>query len=204
MSSSTNPLLAPWTGPHGGLPPFSSVQTSHFLPAITEAVAAFHADLSAITSSPHPPTFSNTMEAYCSAGKTLRAAETIYSTWSAVMSSPEFQLVETQIEPQLAAARDAVFQNSALFARIKAVHDDASARAALTAEQARLLEVTFKTFKRRGALLSDTEKPEVAAINQELSALFTQFSQTLLKDEEAVTQARAQSLHAPLMRLFDC
>ena len=62
--------------------------------------------------------------------------------------------------------------------------------------------MTFKTFKRRGALLSDTEKPEVAAINQELSALFTQFSQTLLKDEEAVTQARAQSLHAPLMRLF--
>jgi len=57
------------------------------------------------------------------------------------------------------------------------LHDDAAARAALQPEQARLLEVTFKTFKRRGALLSDAQKPEVAAINQELSALFTQFSQ---------------------------
>jgi peptidyl-dipeptidase Dcp len=168
MSSSTppNPLLAPWSGPHGGLPPFASVQTSHFLPAITESIASFHADLSAIASSPAPPTFANTMEAYCSAGKALEAASAIYSTWSSVMSTPEFQAVETQVEPLLAAARDVVFQNSALFSRIKALHDDASARAALAPEQARLLEVTFTKFKRRGALLSDAEKPEVAAINQ--------------------------------------
>ena len=194
-STSPNPLLAPWTGPHGGVPPFSSIHTSHFLPAITQAITDFHNDLAAITSSPSPPTFANTMEAYCAAGHTLRAVESIYGTWSAVMSSPDFQAVETQAEPLLAAARDAVFQNSALFARIKvtlplslrcihclhspiqALHDDAAARAALQPEQARLLEVTFKTFKRRGALLSDAQKPEVAAINQELSALFTQFSQ---------------------------
>ena len=31
------------------------VQISHFIPAITEVVAAFHADLADITSSPHPP-----------------------------------------------------------------------------------------------------------------------------------------------------
>jgi peptidyl-dipeptidase Dcp len=82
------------------------------------------------------------------------------------MSNPEFQAVETEIEPLLAAARDAVFQNSALFSRIKALHDDSSALAALAPEQARVLDVTFKTFKRRGALLSESEKPEVAAINQ--------------------------------------
>jgi peptidyl-dipeptidase Dcp len=82
------------------------------------------------------------------------------------MSSPDFQAVETQIEPLLAAARDAAFQNSALFSRIKTLHDDAGARATLTPEQVRLLDVTFKNFKRRGALLSDAEKPEVAAINQ--------------------------------------
>lgn len=165
-SDSPNPLLAPWTGPYGGLPPFSSVKTSHFMPAITESIAAFHSDLTAITSCPDQPTFANTMEAYCAAGKTLEYASTVYNTWSSTMSTPEFQAVETQIEPLLAAARDAVYQNAALFSRIKAVHDDASARAALAPEQARLLEVTFKTFKRRGALLSDTEKPEVAAINQ--------------------------------------
>lgn len=48
----------------------------------------------------------------------------------------------------------------------QALHDDATVRATLSPEQARLLEVTFKNFKRRGALLGDAEKPEVAAINQ--------------------------------------
>jgi peptidyl-dipeptidase Dcp len=130
------------------------------------------------------------------------------------MSTSEFQAVETQVEPLLAAARDAVFQNAQLFARIKALHEDArikalhedaGALAALTPEQTRLLDVTFKNFKRRGALLSDAEKPEVASINQvnhwhirycfsltflrqELSSLFTQFCQNLLKSEEAVTE----------------
>ncbi len=168
-AASSNPLLAPWTGPYGGLPPFSTVQTSHFLPAITETIAAFHSDLAAITSCPQHPTFANTMQPYCTAGKALEAASNVYSTWSSVMSNPEFQAVETQIEPLLAAARDAVFQDAALFSRIKALHDDAGARAALAPEDARLLDVTFKTFKRRGALLSDAEKPEVAAINQVLA-----------------------------------
>jgi peptidyl-dipeptidase Dcp len=81
------------------------------------------------------------------------------------MSTPEFQAVETQIEPLLAAARDTAFQNAALFARIKALHDH---RANLEPEQVRLLEVTFKNFKRRGALLGDAEKLEAAAINKVL------------------------------------
>jgi peptidyl-dipeptidase Dcp len=223
-----NPLLAPWPGRYGGIPPFASVQTGHFLPAITESIASFHSDLAAIASSSEQPSFANTMEAcvvpfpqcrfvtpclralpslqfcntlrrYCAAGKTLQLASAIYSTWSSVNSTPEFQAIETKIEPLLAAAQDAVFQNAALFARIKvpfrcqhtstkplaisfeaqhypkpltislepqALHDDATVRATLSPEQARLLEVTFKNFKRRGALLGDAEKPEVAAINQ--------------------------------------
>lgn len=165
-AASSNPLLTPWTGLHGGLPPFSTVETAHFLPAITATISAFYSDLAAIASCPEQPTFANTMQAYCAAGKELEAASNIYNTWSSVKSTPEFQAVQTQIEPLLAAAGDAVYQNAALFSRIKALHDDASARAALAPEEARLLEVTFKTFKRRGALLSDAQKPEVAAINQ--------------------------------------
>jgi peptidyl-dipeptidase Dcp len=28
-STAMNPLLAPWTGPHGGVPPFASVKVEH-------------------------------------------------------------------------------------------------------------------------------------------------------------------------------
>ena len=29
-----NPLLAPWTGPYGGVPPFDQVKVEHFKPAL--------------------------------------------------------------------------------------------------------------------------------------------------------------------------
>ena len=33
-----NPLLAPWTGPHGGVPPFDQVKVEHFKPALEAAM----------------------------------------------------------------------------------------------------------------------------------------------------------------------
>jgi len=33
-----NPLLAPWTGPYGGVPPFDKVKISDFKPALEAAM----------------------------------------------------------------------------------------------------------------------------------------------------------------------
>ena len=34
-----NPLLEPWTGPHGGVPPFDRIGAGHFSPALEQAMA---------------------------------------------------------------------------------------------------------------------------------------------------------------------
>ena len=38
-SPADNPVLAAWTGPRGGVPPFNLVRTEHFAPALDEAIA---------------------------------------------------------------------------------------------------------------------------------------------------------------------
>src|SRR5690606_22787460 len=105
-----------------------------------------------------------------------------YGVWSGNLSTPEFQAVETKMEPQLAAHADAILQNAALFRRIEAVYE-ARERSGLTPEQKRLAWYHWNRFVRAGAKLDPPAKARVAAINQELAGLFTRFSQNLLADE---------------------
>ena len=55
-----NPLLAPWTAPHG-LPPFERIRPEHFEPALQAAMADHLAELRAIASRDGEPTFDDTV-----------------------------------------------------------------------------------------------------------------------------------------------
>ena len=50
-----NPLLAPWTGPYGGVPPFDQVKVEHFKPALEAAMAEQLAEIDRITADPPRP-----------------------------------------------------------------------------------------------------------------------------------------------------
>ncbi len=76
-----NPLLEPWAGPHGGLPPFDRVKLEHFRPALEQAMARALAELDAIGKRAAKPSFENTLAAY---ERALRP----YARVRAVFSSP--------------------------------------------------------------------------------------------------------------------
>jgi len=65
------PMLAPWTGPYGGVPPFDKVEVAQFKPALEAAMAEQLAELEKITDDPAPPTFANTLAAFEKTGRTL-------------------------------------------------------------------------------------------------------------------------------------
>ncbi|NBX41310.1 MAG: M3 family peptidase, partial [Gammaproteobacteria bacterium] len=48
----TDPLLAPWSGPYGGVPPFDKVETKNLGKAIESAIALHLAELDAIANDP--------------------------------------------------------------------------------------------------------------------------------------------------------
>ena len=179
----SEPLLAPWTGPHGGVPPFNKIKVKDFKPALLKGMDLARAEIKAIAENKQPATFENTIAALEDSGRPFNRAGAMFGTFTATMNSKPMQGVEKEMAPIIAAYADEITQNEALFARIKAVYDN-RASAKLTPEQARLVEVTYKNFARRGAALSAKDKTRLKEINQKLAGLFTTFSQNQLADEE--------------------
>ena len=177
-----NPLLAEWEGPYGGVPPFDEIRVEHFKPALEAAMAENLANIDRIANDPAAPTFENTIAAMERASRTLDRVGTAYGVWSSTMNSPEFQAVEREMEPRLAAFSDSITQNEKLFQRIEAVYNS-SEKATLTPEQQRLTWLYHNNFVRAGARLEPAAKARLSQINQELAGLFTQFSQNVLADE---------------------
>jgi peptidyl-dipeptidase Dcp len=177
-----NPLLAKWTGPYGGVPPFEKVKVEQFKPALEAAMAEQLGEIDKIAKDPAAPSFENTIAALERSGRTLSRVNAIFGVYSSNLSTPEFQAVETEMAPRLAAFGDRITQNEPLFKRIAAVYDSRE-RSSLTPEQKRVTWLTYTNFVRAGAQLDAAAKKRVAEINERLAALFTSFSQNLLADE---------------------
>jgi len=177
-----NPLLALWIGPYAGTPAFDKVKVADMKPAIEIAMAENLAEIDRIAKDPAAPTFANTIAALERTGRTLDRVTNIYGIWSSTMSSPDFQVVEREMAPKLAAFQDQVTQNEPLFKRIEAVYNSPE-KAKLTPEEQRLAWVYYNNFVRSGARLDATAKTRLSEINQKLAGLYTQFSQNVLADE---------------------
>ncbi len=179
-----NPLLAKWSGPYGGVPPLARVKVSHFKPALEAAMDAKRRDIAAIAENAAPPTFENTIVALEDAGRTFDDVENVFGIWSSTMNTPDFQAVEREMAPKLAAFSDEITQNTKLFQRIAAVYDSPE-KAKLTPEQQRLVWRRYTRFVRAGAKLEAPAKKRLTEINQRLASLYTTFSQNVLADEES-------------------
>ncbi len=192
------PLLEPWTGPYGGVPPFSQVEPETFAEAFEVAIAEAEAEIEAIATSNEEPTFHNTVTALERAGQTLRRVGAVFGVHAGNLNVGPLPDLQRTIRPLLAAHSDRVVQNQALFDRIQAVWRDHQtgqdqngqngqnqepADPALDGPSQRLLEQTHQYFVRQGAALSPADKATLAGLNQQLAGLYTDFGQNVLDDE---------------------
>ena len=182
LNPENNPLLAKWEGPYGGVPPFDRVQIPLFKPALEAAMTEQLAETEKIANDPAPPNFENTIAALERTGSSLDRVGTLYGVWSATMNSPEFQVVQREMAPRLAAFTDQINQNEALFKRIETVYNSPT-KAKLTPEQQRLTWLYYTNFVRAGARLDANAKKRLSEINQQLAGLYTRFSQNVLAEE---------------------
>jgi len=176
-------MLSPWTGPYGGVPDFRLVRIAAFKPAILEGIARDRAEIAKIANNKAAPSFANTIAALEDTGRALNRVGSFFNIYTSTMNNEEMRKVEQEMTPVLAAFGDEVVQNGKLFARIKAVYE-ARESSGLSPEQQRLVWVVYRNFTRQGAALSDEDKKRLAAINQDLAKLYTQFGQNELGDEE--------------------
>jgi peptidyl-dipeptidase Dcp len=178
-----DPMLAAWSGPYGGVPPWDRVKPELFPAAFETGIAVLLAQVDVIAANPERPTFDNVIAALEDAGRHLDRANTLFGVLTNNLSTPQVQEIDREWSPKITAAFDAIVFNEKLFARIAAVHEGRE-RAGLTPEQLRLLTRTYDQYVRAGAKLTAEQKKRLGDINQELSVAYTDFSKKVLADED--------------------
>ena len=161
-------------------PAFDKIHDGDFRPAFEAGMAEQRAEAAAIARNPEAPTFDNTLVALERSGGLLDRVQTVFSNINAANTNSEMQKIQTEMSPKLAAHRDAIFLDAALFARVQMLYEQ-RAKLGLDAESAQLLKRTYTQFIRAGSPLSDVDKTRLRELNAQLSSLTTQFQQNVLK-----------------------
>jgi len=174
----TNPFLAPSDLPYQ-LPRFADISDDAFAPAFDRGMEEQLAEVAAITADPAEPTFANTLEPLERSGQVLQRALAVFFNKSGSDTNDAIDALQAEYAARLAAHEDAIRLDAALFARIRAVHENSDG---LDAEQRHLVERYFTEMTLAGAALDEADKDRLRAINEKLSTLSTSFEQALLAD----------------------
>jgi len=177
-------LLQEWTGSYGGVPPWDQVKVSQFPSAFQAAMAAYKAEFEAILETPGPITFDNTITASELSGEKMGRLFSIWGVHSSNLSSTEVRKIQAEWEPKVSAFFSELTLDARYFQRVKYLYDQ-RASLNLDAKQLRLLERTYDSLVRNGALLNAAKKAQVIGIETDLSKKFSAFSEKVLADEES-------------------
>ena len=188
----SNPFYAPSSLPFHA-PPFDKLKDEDYQPAIEAGMAEQLKEIQAIAENPAPPTFENTLVAMEKSGQLLQRAGNTFGGVVGANTNPVLQKVREELAPKLAAHQDAITLNAKLFARVAAIYKQRDALK-LDPESLRLLQVTYDTFVRSGANLSEADKTELKKLNEEIATLSDAFARKLLeatKDGAYVTKDKS-------------
>ncbi|MEO7070337.1 MAG: M3 family metallopeptidase [Nostocoides sp.] len=177
----TNPLLSPSSLPLG-LPPYAAIRDEHYVEALEAGMAEHRVEVDAITANPEPATFENTVVALERSGRLLDRVTRVFFGVSAAHGTPAVQQIETDFSPKLSAHADAIRLDPVLFERIKSVHDDRRAMAALDPESRRLVERYVVELTAAGAGLDARTTARLRDLNGQLATLTTQFRNDVLAE----------------------
>ncbi len=161
--------------------PFSQIKNEDFEPAFEQAIKDAKQEVQDIINNPEEATFENTLEAMAFSGMQLDRISNMFFNLNSAETNEELQKIAQVVAPKLSEFGNDITLNPDLFKRVKAVYDKKDALN-LTAEQLMLLEKSYKGFVRNGALLSDTEKEQLRAIDTELALLSLKFGENVLAE----------------------
>ena len=175
VAKNDNPLLSNFDNP-----PFDKIKVEHYVPAIKASIAEAQKEMDVIVKNKKTPTFQNTIEAMEYSGKRLSLISAIFFNLNSAETSDAMQDLAPEISTLLTKHGNDISLNPVLFQKVKAVYDQ-KAKLKLTPEQDRLLEITYKSFVRNGANLSEADKMKYRAITEDLALLGEDFSKNVLK-----------------------
>src|SRR5262249_18944594 len=150
------------------------------------AMAEQRAALARVADDPAPPSFDNTVAAIERSGRALARVDNVFWLLTGADADDAIMAIEREVAPVIAAHRNAIFTDGALFRRVDAL-PARRADLGLSAEQARVLERYHLAFRRAGAGLDEAGKARLREIVQRLATLGAAFGQNVLADEQGYT-----------------
>jgi peptidyl-dipeptidase Dcp len=186
-SLKNNPFLIESSLPFGAFP-FNDLKDEHFKPAFEQAIQKAKDRLSQIVQNPEAPTFQNTIEAIEFSTDELNRVHLTFSNLSSADTNDVRQKLAKEFSPQMAEFLNDLLLDAGLFDRVKVVYekkDELDFDKENATEQKQLLEKTYRSFARNGALLDDSQKKKLREIDRELSIITEQFQENVLKSSNA-------------------
>ena len=176
-------FLQLWTGPYEGVPPWDQVKVAEFPAAFQAAMDSAQAEFEAMLSAHEPITYQNTIIANELMGQKIDRLFSVWGVHSSNLSNDQVRKIQGEWEPKTSEFFSKMSLDARYFQRVKYLYDT-RAQLNLDAKQMRLLERTYDSMVRNGAMLNAAKKAEVIAIETGLAKHFSEFSNKVLADEE--------------------
>jgi oligopeptidase A len=176
-----NPLLD-----FSGLPHFADVRPEHVTPAVEQLLAENRALVARLLADEQPPTWDNFMQPLEDANERLARAWGQVSHLNAVQNSPELREVYNANLSHVTQYYAELGQNLGLFNKVKAMRGGTQF-SGLSAARQKIIENELRDFRLGGAELPEDKKARFLAIQEELSALCSRFSDHVLDATNAYT-----------------
>ena len=181
-----NPFLSEWNTPYG-IPDFTQIQESHYIPAIEAGIAQQQSEIEAIIANTEAPTFANVVEAYEKSGAILDRVTLVLFNVSESDATESLQKIVEQALPLISVHSDNIFMNPGFFQKVDALYKDID-NLGLNQEQRMTLKNLHNAFVKNGIALGEAEQARMREINMELSSLSNTFGNNLLAENNAFAQ----------------
>ena len=179
-SNENNPFMSEYANEYG-IPPFDKISYADYEPAALAGIEEQNAEIDSIIKNTAEPNFENTILALDNSGKILSKVGGVLFALSESDNTPEMQKVSEKLLPMFTAQSDAMYMNDSLFAKVKAVYDNAD-KLGMDPIQKRLTEKYYKRFVRNGALLTAAQKDSLKEINRKLGEFNLKFGNNIQHD----------------------
>ena len=184
-----NPFFLPYDTPHYTVP-FNRITLADYEEAMMEGIRREDEQIEKIINNPDEPTFENTIipEDEVKGRKhyydLLSRVESVFFNMLSAETNDEMDALAQKMSPILTKHGNDVSLNPKIFERVKYVYEH---HGELTPEENCLLEKSYEGFVRSGALLDEAGKDRLRKLTEEASMLSLQFSQDVLKENQAYT-----------------
>ena len=164
-----------------GSTPFSRINHSHFEPAVKRGIEEGSKAIEQICNNDEPASFENTIVALEMSGQELDRVLNVFYPILSANTDDELMEISMRISPLISDYSTSITLNEPLWQRVKTVYDKRESLE-LSPEQEMLLQTTYDSFVRNGALLKGEDREAYRKLSSRISELTTIFGQNIIKE----------------------